>query len=1189
MKIYKPILVIIILILSVSAVAAADTNVTTHDTLDLSNADVLSADEKTYTDLFNEIYKANNTITLQNDYTFNKETDNRKIMTFENIEFTIDGNNHRIDGKDIASAFNISKSDILIKNLVFTNCIEPLQIYNSKVTTVNVTFLNSPANETLGGVVYAENSDYYSQNDKFINNYATQKGDAIYGYYSKINVYNSEFSNEKSGAWSMIYGTGSLLNITSCTFANTTSKYAPAIYNNRDTLISKSKFINLSSNLTAGAIAIKGEKFNTTTKIEDCEFINVKSTNNGGAAFIDAIGAFDTTGTTSIANSKFINCSSGFGGAVLQLGGNLDISNTEFTNNYATENGGAVYTSYTTLNIKDSTFSDNMGSIGSAVYFDENEISIEKSAFKNNYALDTVYGGAITVYDSIYSISDTTFENNTENDVTSYYENKKSSITSSGNVKTSLNNIDDSYRIRTNGNQITLNPLKINGSPSDSYFNLKDLGLVTPVKDQGAMSSCWAFGTAGAFESAYLIATNTTLDISENYIRNLELQYSNYGIRTATEYGNYNEGAANILDWFGAINTEDDVYDELGKISSLKFTKNAYHAYNAIYIQMTDKNALKEALTTYGGLSFYVRGVQNDEAYYNPKTSALYVDNEKDLADHYVTLVGWDDSYSKDNFNIKPKGDGAWICKNSWGTNWGDNGYFYISYYDKSINRPDIDALGFVINNPNNYDVLYQNSVGSFSILNSNYKEYQTTFTAANDAIISAVGTYFLKENTPYTISVYLDNVKLYSQSGKSKFSGFETVELNEKIAIPYNSTFSIRIKSDSVPFLYFKDTRLKAETPDYIVDTYTLKELTDSFTPIKAYTFNNNINLTTKNIIRYYSNTEKVIFPIIGPDGANVTVNFNGKNQTVTLKNGSCEIDLGILKPGSYPVKIYYNNQSITNYAAIKSTIETGLTTTTITITTNTKCTLTVTFYNPDGTLLKNTPVTLIIAGVKYNTKTDENGTVQPYYNPGNNRATKYIDLTNPANGENLRVTIKVISRFAGNKNVNMYYYDGSTYKVRVRDNFGKYVGAGQAVTIKIGKKTYKVKTDKNGWAKLKIPKTITPGKYTIKATYKKQTISNKLTVKQVLKTSKTVKVKKSAKKLTLKATLKKSKTPMKNKAVKFKVNGKVYKTKTNSKGIAKVTLKKSAINKLKSGKNYTIKVYYLNNAVKSTLKVRN
>jgi hypothetical protein len=158
----------------------------------------------------------------------------------------------------------------------------------------------------------------------------------------------------------------------------------------------------------------------------------------------------------------------------------------------------------------------------------------------------------------------------------------------------------------------------------------------------------------------------------------------------------------------------------------------------------------------------------------------------------------------------------------------------------------------------------------------------------------------------------------------------------------------------------------------------------------------------------------------------------------------------------------------------------------------------------------------------------------------------------------------------------------------VRVKDDNGNFVGKNKVVTIKIGKKSFKVKTNAYGYATLKIPYKITPGKYTISAKYKGQTVKNKLTVKQVLKTTKTVKVKKSAKKLVLKATLKKGKTAIKSKIVKFKVNGKTYKGKTSKYGIAKVTIKKAAIKKLKAGKKYTIKVSYLSDTVKATLKVR-
>ena len=167
------------------------------------------------------------------------------------------------------------------------------------------------------------------------------------------------------------------------------------------------------------------------------------------------------------------------------------------------------------------------------------------------------------------------------------------------------------------------------------------------------------------------------------------------------------------------------------------------------------------------------------------------------------------------------------------------------------------------------------------------------------------------------------------------------------------------------------------------------------------------------------------------------------------------------------------------------------------------------------------------------------------------------------------------------------MYYFDGHTFNVRIRNNDGNFAGSGEVVTIKIGKKSFKVKTDKKGYATLKIPSTIKPGKYTISTSYVGQTVKNKLTVKQVLKLTK-VNVKKSAKKLVLKATLKNGKKALKSKKVTFKFNGKKYTAKTNKKGIAKVTVKKSVLNKLKVGKKVTYQVTYLKDTVKRTVKVK-
>jgi len=103
----------------------------------------------------------------------------------------------------------------------------------------------------------------------------------------------------------------------------------------------------------------------------------------------------------------------------------------------------------------------------------------------------------------------------------------------------------------------------------------------------------------------------------------------------------------------------------------------------------------------------------------------------------------------------------------------------------------------------------------------------------------------------------------------------------------------------------------------------------------------------------------------------------------------------------------------------------------------------------------------------------------------------------------------------------------------------------------------------------------------------YNGKTYKNTVTVKQVLKATK-VTVKKTAKKFTLKATLKINGKAVKSKIIKFKLNGKTYKVKTNAKGIAQKTLNKKVIKKLKKGKTYTVKVTYLKDTIKTTVKVK-
>ena len=115
--------------------------------------------------------------------------------------------------------------------------------------------------------------------------------------------------------------------------------------------------------------------------------------------------------------------------------------------------------------------------------------------------------------------------------------------------------------------------------------------------------------------------------------------------------------------------------------------------YEIIHIQdvmfiptnsQTNSSEIKLAIMKYGSVGGSYYAEYGTEGFYDPVRASQYT-NESIDSNHAISIVGWDDHYSKDNFLITPPGDGAWIIKNSWGTQFGDNGFLYISYYDKTF------------------------------------------------------------------------------------------------------------------------------------------------------------------------------------------------------------------------------------------------------------------------------------------------------------------------------------------------------------------------------------------------------------------------------------------------------------------------------------------------------------------------
>ena len=909
---------IFVCLLSTSMVFAADNTTESVDSGadDSSTSDVDSSttvDKNTETgtidDLKNDLLESDCNLSLKRNYEFTVGSDSKYFETgivINNSDVFIEGNNHTINMNGLGSLFTAYDSNITINDLNIRNTnTNAIRITDSNLTTTHVNFQNNEAAESRA--VLAVESSYNSSSDTFTN-LNNQFGSAIFVTdESGLILTNATFNMDQSINWACIYISNSESIIANTTFANMKSKYATAIYNTNSTVVvSNCTFMNLKANETAGAIGVKDIE-SAVVLIDNCTFINVTSDNNGGALFADINGMFGVKrGGVLVKNSLFENCGSNFGGAILQLGGSLTIINSTLTKNYAVINGGGIYTSNADLAVANSSLTDNSANEGiedynqgGAIYFDLGDLIILNSRFEDNDALE---GSDIYLYDANYNISNSYFAGN----ISSMFDQNSTELKNNTFLKeNNFNDTDYIYVYDSIGSSIDYSPIILDESlVNATSFDLRDYGLVTPVKNQGDMGSCWAFGVTGSLESAYLKASNKTalLDISESNIQDSGLMYSIYGMADATEGALRTVGSAYMLSWLGVTTSEDNTYDELGKISPIYDNGTKYHIQDVVLMMprenVNDNQKFKEALVKYGAVGVSVHGASKDDPSYNEKTNAAYFYNETFGigTDHSVTLVGWNDSYSKDNFKITPPGDGAWIIKNSWGSEWADKGYYYVSYYDTAFGTRRL-PVAFLIEDYPSYEKNYQYDI----ISDIDYDLYKVNVTYANKYtsigkdLITAVGTYFNQSGVNYNIEVFVNDISIYNQSGVSGYMGFETIPLEKYIGVDENDTFIVEIGAGgAVPVS--KGTRQHYTNNSSFVginDKYSDLYYDGEVACIKVYTIPDKSHMdieSQQNIIqvKYYDENGNPLKNI------NVSVASNGLEYTATTdENGVALFEL--------------------------------------------------------------------------------------------------------------------------------------------------------------------------------------------------------------------------------------------------------------------------------------------------------
>lgn len=267
-------------------------------------------------------------------------------------------------------------------------------------------------------------------------------------------------------------------------------------------------------------------------------------------------------------------------------------------------------------------------------------------------------------------------------------------------------------------------------------------------------ASAISSGEGVALEADYPYQNN------EGYVVASGMNYSKDGTWALPESSRYTAA-------FGLRNmiriTNPATYSEPGNINS--FALN-YYALDAVKQAILDYGAVSVSYCSYHG--------EGGQPNYYDMHNSTYFTNATTVVDHDVCIVGWDDNFEAERFTtgkdgILPEGNGAWIVKNSWGAefeefpnknNWGNEGYFYLSYFDRSaqgftawdmmpLTSPDWTTI------TNQYDYMGQRSNAETRVVDYAPVSYANVFSAEQDQTLRAVSVNTYAPNTEVVIQVY--------------------------------------------------------------------------------------------------------------------------------------------------------------------------------------------------------------------------------------------------------------------------------------------------------------------------------------------------------------------------------------------------------------------------------------------------
>ncbi len=360
------------------------------------------------------------------------------------------------------------------------------------------------------------------------------------------------------------------------------------------------------------------------------------------------------------------------------------------------------------------------------------------------------------------------------------------------------------------------------GASLPSSFDMRKNGFNAPARDQGNDGACWAFSTIAAAESWANLKNyeNDDVDFSEMQLAwfgwNTKVKSADDGKNYSDPYsfgGNWLISTASLSNWSGLTDEEVVPYPLKNtsgkKVSEYLRYDGRYRLKNANSYYNASRNDIKNAVKTYGGVqvSYYA-----NMKYHSADEKSYYYNGKAD-ANHSVFIVGWDDNYSKTKFGTdKPKSNGAWLIRGSWG-DFADNGYYWISYEDTSL----CEFVSYDFVKAKDYDNNYTYNTDGIGGAVSNNETYQANvFTANGDETLKVVSFYTLQAlgaegySSPkinYEINVYKNTgydsstgkltlgTSLSKTTGSVSTDGYHTVNLAKTVDLAKGDKFTVVVK----------------------------------------------------------------------------------------------------------------------------------------------------------------------------------------------------------------------------------------------------------------------------------------------------------------------------------------------------------------------------------------------------------